>query len=328
MTLPRSHYVQEDTVSVYHCFSRCVRRAYLCGFDAATGRNYSHRKAWIREKLRELSGIYAIEVISYSVLENHYHTVLRTRPDIAGGWSDTEVARRWLVLSPNRYRSKRKPPPGLEEQIAMLAENTDRIEELRKRLSSLSWFMKYVNEYVARAANKEDAVKGRFWESRFKCQRLLDEAAVLACMVYVDLNPIRAGIAGRLEDSDYTSIQERIRQWRKEKEAAGEGMDSWLCPIKADGKEGGILPMREEEYFEVVDRSGRMVRSDKRGCIKEDLVPILERIGARHAGWLDTITKFGSRFGLVAGRQSHMREYACLLGKRWFVGTSAAAAAP
>ena len=77
--------------------------------------------------------------------------------------------------------------------------------------------MAQLNEFIARAANKEDKVKGRFWEGRFKCQTLLDEAAIAACMVYVDLNPIRSGVATTPEGSEFTSIQERIRAWQKEK---------------------------------------------------------------------------------------------------------------
>ncbi len=79
-----------------------------------------------------------------------------------------------------------------------------------QQLKNLSWFMRTLNEYIARLANAEDGVKGRFWEGRFKSQALLDEQALLAAMAYVDLNPVRAGIADTPENSDYTSIQERL----------------------------------------------------------------------------------------------------------------------
>ena len=216
MALPRSAYVQEGQEGVFHCFSRCVRRAFLCGFDPVTQRDFSHRKTWLVDRLRLLASIFAIEVCAYAVMENHYHTILRTRPDIVATWSDREVATRWLTLFPHYSRKKDSVEPPSEQQISALAENTERIAELRKRLSSLSWFMGRLNEFIARAANKEDNVKGRFWESRFKCLTLLDDAAIAACMVYVDLNPIRAGLADTPEESDFTSIQERIRAWHKE----------------------------------------------------------------------------------------------------------------
>ena len=195
MGLPRSKYVQEGIEGVYHCFSRCVRRAFLYGYDAYSGRDYSHRKQWLVNRLRQLAGIFAIDVCAYAVMENHYHTIVRTRPDIVAKWSDHDVASRWLKLCPPRRKSKKAAKPTLEESVRALMLCPDRIATLRKRLSSLSWFMGRLNEFMARAANKEDEVKGRFWESRFKCQALLDDAAIAGCMTYVDLNPIRAGVA-------------------------------------------------------------------------------------------------------------------------------------
>ena len=103
MALPRSKYVQEGQEGVYHCFSRCVRRAFLYGFDPLTRRDFSHRKTWLVDRLRYLAAIFAIEVCAYAVMENHYHTILRTRPDIVASWSDREVATRWLTLFP-RHR--------------------------------------------------------------------------------------------------------------------------------------------------------------------------------------------------------------------------------
>ena len=370
MALPRSQYVQEGQEGVYHCFSRCVRRAFLCGFDALTRRDFSHRKAWLVDRLRHLAAIFAIEVCAYAVMENHYHTILRTRPDIAAAWSDRDVATRWLTLFPQHRDLRGIPIPPAEKDICALADCTERIAKLRLRLSSLSWFMGRLNEFIARAANKEDRVKGRFWESRFKCQALLDQAAIAACMVYVDLNPIRAGLARTPEESDFTSIQERIAAWQKEtmtsasipSEAAQDmqsgsfGRDmpmlnvspeisnptpdrisattnsfesaarsaSWLCPIQSHSERRGILQMTTTEYFNLVDQSGRMTRSDKRGAVDADLAPILQRIGANPEAWLETISRFGSRFRLAAGMLSNLRSFADQIGRRWLKGVAMA----
>jgi hypothetical protein len=289
-------------------------------------------------------------------MDNHYHTILRTRPDIAACWSNREVAIRWLTLFPRHDVGV----PPTEEQICALADCPERIAILRKRLSSLSWFMGRLNEFIARAANKEDEVKGRFWEARFKCQALLDEAAIVACMVYVDLNPIRAGLAATPEESDFTSIQERIRAWHSQTMPTGsvpseaaqnipgdistseettdsfnaipEGLPvdaldapalsaAWLCPIHSDR---GILQMTAAEYIDLVDRSGRILRSGKPGTIDTDLAPILLRIGAKPEAWIDTISRFGSRFHLAAGLLSSLRSFADQLGRHWLNGASAA----
>ncbi len=358
MALPRSKYVQEGQEGVYHCYCRCVRRAYLCGYDTFTHRDFSHRKAWLVDRLRQLAAIFAIDVCAYSIMGDHYHTILRSRPDIVAGWSDLEVATRWLTLFPRHHKRI-----SAEEQIRALIHCPEQIAKLRKRLSSLSWFMGRLNEFIARAANKEDGVKGRFWESRFKCQALLDEAAIAACMAYVDLNPVRAGLAATPEESNFTSIQERIRAWQKENAKAAQDICSssvpgdmlipekdgessnpvpehisatsdsfsdpalsapWLCPIESVSHRRGILSMTAIEYLDLADRSGRMTRSDKRGSIDADLMPILLRIGASPEAWLETISSFGNRFHLAAGLLSNLRRFAAQLGRKWISGLSAA----
>jgi len=370
MGYSRSHYVPANEEGVYHCFGRCVRRAFLYGFDALTHRDFSHRKAWLVERLRFLASIFAIDVCAYSVMENHYHIILRTRPDIEATWSGREVATRWLTLCPKRRKQKKTPPPTLEEEICALADWPERIAQLRLRLCSLSWFMGQLNEFIARAANKEDGVKGRFWESRFKCQALLDEAAIAVCMTYVDLNPIRAGLADTPEESDFTSIQERIRAWQKETitissvarqvsqntqstsfewdtrmpdeadelsnpilatastitNAFDEAVlsTSWLCPIQSDSQRRGILQMTAVDYFNLVYKSARMTRSDKRGAMDADLALILLRIGANAEVWLETISRFGSQFHLAAGLLCNLRNFADRLGRRWLKGVAMA----
>jgi REP element-mobilizing transposase RayT len=347
MALPRSKYVKDGQEGVFHCFTRCVRRAFLCGFDPVDKRDYSSRKQLLLDRLRYLAALFAIDVCAYAIMANHYHLILRLLPHIAAAWSNRDVALRWLTLFPRKNRLTGEILPPTDAQISALALQTDRIAQLRKRLSSLSWFMGRLNEFIARAANKEDNVKGRFWESRFKCQALLDEAAIAACMVYVDLNPIRAGLAATPEESDFASIQQRIRAWRKEMpDASGKQMPSadetvgvvpdcscadapvpsadWLCPIQSNSQRRGILQMTETEYFELVDRSGRILRAGKRGAIDADLAPILLRIGIKPDAWFETISRFESRFRLAAGLLSSLRRFADQIGRRWITGISAA----
>jgi putative transposase len=288
-------------------------------------------------------------------------SILRTRPDIVAIWSDREVAIRWLTHFPRRNQ-RGNPIPPIEEEIRVLTDCPERIAKLRKRLCSLSWFMGRLNEFIARAANKEDGVKGRFWEARFKCQALLDDAAIAACMVYVDLNPIRAGLAAIPEESDFTSIQERIRAWRQETSVSAptkvaqdihpgslrkdvlipENISEisksiperlsvsnfpdggWLCPISSEPQRRGILQMTVAEYFDLVDKSGRMARSDKRGAIDAHLAPILLRIGANPDAWIDTVSRFGCKFRLAAGLLPNLRNFAAHLGRRWLMGVATA----
>jgi len=371
MGLPRSKYVRDGQEGVYHCFSRCVRRAFLCGLDALTGHDFSHRKAWLVDRLRYLAAIFAVDVCAFAVMINHYHTILRLRPDIVASWSDWEVATRWLKLFPPRRRSGSKPASATEEEIRALTQCPARIAMLRKRLCSLSWFMGRLNEFIARTANKEDDVKGRFWESRFKCQALLDDAAIAACMVYVDLNPIRAGIASTPEESDFTSIQERIRAWQRETSAKGTVPDKaplgnpssfldgdvakledsqavasavfagipanpsdpiilssdWLCQIQSDSQRRGILQMTEAQYIDLVDRSGRILKTKNQAAIDPNLAPILMRIGANPPAWPETIAHFGSKFRLAVGLLPNLRNFAAQLSRRWLIGVTAAQAA-
>ena len=208
MGLPRSRYVKEGEEGVYHCFSRCVRRAFLCGYDPLTGRDFSHRKKLIVDRLRHLAAVFAIEVCAYAIMENHSHVILRLRPDIVAAWSDQEVATRWLELFPQKRRIKGKPIPPLEEQIQALADCPERIAVLRKRLCSLSWFMGQLNEFIARAANKEDKVTGRFWEGRFKSQALLDEAGLLRKKATIPASR-NGSAAGKRKQWPQTPIQGR-----------------------------------------------------------------------------------------------------------------------
>lgn len=213
MTTARKDQISLDETPYYHCYVRCVRRAFLFGQDAETGTNYDHRKQWIVSRIRFLSTAFAIDVCAYAVMSNHYHVVLHVDKDRVQGWSQREVVQRWCelfkpTLLVERWMSAPKTLSKPETKTAL-----ETIEVWRERLYSIGWFMRCINEPIARMANKEDNCKGRFWEGRYKSQALLDEAALLTCMTYVDLNPVRAGMAESLEENDFTAVQQRLAEY-------------------------------------------------------------------------------------------------------------------
>lgn len=221
MARARKSLISLEDTNYYHCVSRCVRRAFLCGEDFLTGNSYEHRRLWVEDRLLLLAEVFAIDVCAFAVMSNHTHVVLHVDLDEAQSWSVTDVLLRWHRIHKGTLLSNWYLNPEKRVQMDDAAVNS--VEELaevwRIRLADISWFMRSLNEYIAREANKEDECTGRFWEGRFKSQALLDESAILACMAYVDLNPIRAKMAFTPEKSDHTSIQHRINAAKTGKKA-------------------------------------------------------------------------------------------------------------
>ena len=335
----RGEVIVSDEVGVYHCVQRCVRRAWLCGDDPYSGKNYDHRKVLIQQRLQFLAGQFGIDVCAYAVMTNHLHVVLRNRPDVVKTWSDEEVARRWWNLFPKRKEEDGSPSEPRQHELDMLMAGKKALTEKRERLSSISWFMRCLAEVIARKANKEDECTGRFWEGRFKCQPLLDETAVLACSMYVDLNPVRAGAVKTPETSEFTSAHDRIharsarkaaqkkpKQPRKKKryKFGIVPRDNWLAPIEIDERKigpdvsktkkrasnKGYLPLSRDDYLTLLDWTGRQIAGGKRGTIPAELAPIMERIGIPISVWVDTVMNFKRTFLRAAGMPSSLQKEA------------------
>ncbi|MEM7503709.1 MAG: transposase [Pseudomonadota bacterium] len=206
MTTPRSMLVDSERPLCYHLVSRCVRRAFLCGTHQ--GQSYEHRKDWIEQRILSLGKAFAVDVLAYAVMSNHFHIVIYFDPGASQRWSDEEVARRWSEAFSS-------VDANLEQATSDLLSDSARLERYRARLGSLSAFMQHLKQPIAVMVNREERVKGHLFEQRFYSAALLDESAVLAAMRYVDLNPVRARIASTLEDSRHTSIQHRLRSLSK-----------------------------------------------------------------------------------------------------------------
>jgi len=184
--------------------------------------------------------------------------------------------------------------------------------------------MKCLNEHIARQANKEDKCTGRFWEGRFKSQALLDDIALVSCMAYVDLNPIRAGIAANLSESDFTSIQKRIAQYKSHKKQRTKSnhdisvaeQPNTLLPFAGTDNTKAI-PFNYTDYFELVDWSGRHIDPNKSSYIKSDQPKILTMLGIDEGDWLTTVKHFRRQYGSFAGTTKHLRDFAHSHGKSW-----------
>jgi hypothetical protein len=202
----------------------------------------------------------------------------------------------------------------------------------RERLQDISWYMRCLNESIARQANREDGVKGRFWEGRFKSQALLDEQALLSCMMYVDLNPIRAGLAKTPETSEYTSIYERIQMMdatindAKQVNQACEVM-SPLCVFSDQvrtGYQDKTIPFAYRDYLELLDWTGRAIRCDKRSSIPDHLQPILTRLGIDSSElWVEQIVHFRRRYASYVGSPDRLQQVSRQLGQLWVKGQAA-----
>ena len=294
MTKPRDTLISLDATPYYHCISRCVRRSFLCGTDALTGQSYEHRRQWIEDLILEQATIFAIDVCAYAVMSNHYHLVLHINQANAQDWSHDQVIHKWHQLYKGNFISQRYVQ-GIKLGQAELAFLNETVERWREQLMSISWFMRRLNERISRQANAEDHCTGHFWEGRFKSQALLDESALLACMAYIDLNPIRAGLAKTPETSDHTSIKRRIT----DTEVSLSQLHPFVGNPHKNIPQG--LQFALIDYIELVEWTGRIIRNDKRGFIDKSEPSILQRLHQDTDNWLTLTQNFEVNFGCMAG---------------------------
>ena len=318
MPQARKHQISLDATPYYHCVSRCVRRAYLCGSDELTGRCFEHRRQWLEDRILLLADIFAIDVCAYAVMSNHYHVVLHINITKNQRWSDREVCERWHKLFKGGPLAQKYLSDEPLEDAELQALKT-KIDQWRLNLSSISWFMRLLNEPIARQANSEDQCTGKFWEARFKSQALCDEKALAACLAYVDLNPIRAKMADKPETSDHTSAKKRIQSVKAERKQPASLMP-FVGSHREPMPEG--LPFHLKDYLELLDWTGRIIRSDKRGAIGNSLPPILDRLDIAPNDWLILTTRFESKFKGLVGCVDKLKQVAKKLGYQRTPGLS------
>jgi REP element-mobilizing transposase RayT len=280
------------------------------------------------DRIRVLSDVFAIEVCAYAIMSNHYHLVLYVNEEEIKNCSALEICARWnafysLPIIVERWMNN----PQSSETNTKLA--LEFIEEWRSRLMSISWFMRGLNEHIARKSNKEDNCKGRFWEGRFKSQALLDQKALLTCMAYVDLNPIRAKMASTIKTSEFTSAYERIcvtpSNVLLESNQAVNELYCFHKPLvkfseDTDWNEQSGIDYSFKDYLELLDWTGRILRDDKRGAISSEYPLLLSNIGIDISTWTKLALNFGKDFHCAVGSLAELESFARNTGKAWIAG--------
>ena len=325
MPKSRSSQVSLDATPYYHIISRCVRRAFLCGNDLYSGKNFDHRKSWFEDRMFQLQSVFAIDICAFAVMSNHSHLVVYVDEESAKNWSTQEVVERWhQIFNGTLYTQKLLAGESLS--IGEMQAVDQVAEEWRDRLMDISWFVRCLNEHIARKANAEDQCSGRFWEGRFKSQALLDDQAILSCMAYVDLNPLRAQMAKTPEASAHTSIQRRAQKAAATKTPnVPSHQPKELLPFV--GAERKNMPKGlqwyAKDYLQLVDWTGRQIRQGKRGSINQNIPDILDRLGIDPDNWVLATTHFESKFKNIVGLVESLRTALAAFKRRRLPGLTA-----
>lgn len=302
MTIPRKQQICLETTRYYHCTTRCVRRGFLCGYDEFTQTDFGHRRSWLEQRLHQVASVYCIKLSSYAIMHNHYHAVLYVDKEQALSLTSRQVIERWSRL----YHLPSMVKRAYARESLSKAERhwvSQEVKKWRERLFAVDWFMKEVNQFIARKANREDEVTGHFWDGRYDSQSLVGEKGLLCSMVYDDLNPVRAGIADTPEESEYTSLIARIN--RAMKPQSLPCMHPFLDQVSDQDQEA--IPFSFTDYLELVDWTGRQIRADKGGYIDAALPPILERLNLSQADWLAAVKNIKRPRAVMVGTKQEVK---------------------
>ncbi|MDA0657307.1 MAG: hypothetical protein O3C60_00565 [Planctomycetota bacterium] len=357
MATPRKDVFDPHVVGIYHCMTRCVRQLFLIGRDKKAKIENAGRWKYCEFRLEYLAGIFAIDVLDFAILSNHIHTSLRNRPDVVKEWSDQEVARRWLKLHPTEAKKKKKEKLNqkeiTEQDIADAVANAKLMTKARRKLSCISHFQKTLLEPIAKEFNRRDGKKGHFVAERFRCKRIDDDGALLACSIYIALNPFRAGLGDTLEAHPHSSYSRRHH-----------GKADWLAPLFLDeracaygqvamitvGQDGvkrlhspanvlpaprcsekGMVPLRWSDYQSIAQWTARYIRyrrvlsqAEKNAVVvPEPIAKLLESLGIDPKFWLDTIDRYAELFHHFVASPNQLDAIARRLNRKYVKGVRA-----
>jgi len=303
----------------------------LCGKKGK--KDCDHRKEWIRERLVQMSEVFAVEVCGYAINKDRLDVIIRIRPDLAKKWTKEEVVRRWKAIHPqDRERELEFEifKPSKQQVQEMLAEK-QQVEECRKRLCDVTWFVRDLCEAVARRLNREEGRKGRVWYGRFRTRQVLDAPAALASCLAVEVSPVVAGATKDIAKGGYSSACDRIagakaRARAKARVPRAKDPDAWLCPVDATKPKGkapakSAFPMSPSDFVKLVEWTGKNIAAKKLDATPPaDVAGALAKMGLQPDNWLEFVVNLDARFTRAVGAPKLMAKEAKRIGKSWFRG--------
>jgi putative transposase len=322
MAIARKHLIDKERPGYYLLSNRCVRQGLHLGEGPVNEYLQRERKVFVEELLVKLCFVFMVRLLTWSLMNNHYHLVLFFNPKRVKKLSDQQIAELVLALdvkSPQRSDWDEKTRKRWLEQFV---KNKEEVRKWRSNLSDPSKFMAYFDEVIARNFNKLDKCKGHFWQDRFHSLKLEDRAAVMMAMSYVDLNPVRAGASMDLIRSHHTAISHRIRancagelsaEMDRALEPRAVELNKSLCPMEElfEEIEWPVLPVGLGEYVEMLDDMGRLLKEGK-GSLKEETAETLRQMGLNPESWemiMNLEKNFRNRVGSREALESEARDH-------------------
>jgi len=283
MRRPRSERIPHGQAGIWHIVSRCVRSSRL--LEGAGSRE------WLSAAFASWLDVLAVDLLGYALMGNHVHVIVRTRPDVAAGWTPGEVRRR-LVASAAVSDGR----PGLPSEAPVGSRlSADELMDARALLSHPGAMLRAVKEGFARRLNRSEGTAGHVWESRYQDIALLDAGGVLACLVYVDLNPFRAGLVKDPKQSQFCSARHRLAVDKKAPDAVLALRLTVLNGhplLLGDGSPAGSWAWTSGEVAELTDATARMIRTGS-GRLPSWANELLPRLGVAHEHWSERMSRPG-----------------------------------
>lgn len=290
----RSDIVIPDEIQTFRCIYRCIRYCRIAGTHPVTRKSCEHRRQWVSQRLEDLSELFAIECLLHRVENGEFECVIRTRPDVASKWSDREVAKRWCTLFPHKTPEHEREKAE-RERIDGIADDKQRVQELRNRLKDISWYMRCFAANIAERANEEDGVKGRFWDGRFKPTLLLDDHAQLATAVAIECSSPEPTCGQETNSRTGAVGRQRSPEKRRKTRRTNQTFEfEFTC-------------CSSSEFRALKTWTANQFKARSSGEGKNRSLRVLKALGLDRERWLEVVRTIRAFSGCVAGTKASIQ---------------------